>query len=178
MDYLKQDAMLHRCYELGDKDFVDLYVWQPFEEDECRWACPYLIEGLYNDKLRNSYGVDSCQALMMSLQMASVQLYASEPYQEGHLTWLGSRDLGLPMVAGIDARNGELTQAQLLTTAGQSAIIAIPGRPLPYLAFPEERLARLTEQLRAIDARHPETGLEAIMMGLERELNWYKANND
>ncbi|ADU13082.1 hypothetical protein Astex_1414 [Asticcacaulis excentricus CB 48] len=108
--------------------------------------------------------------------MAATVLYLCEPYKAGRLTWLGSRDLGLPMFASLDPATGDLGQAQLLTTAGQSAVLAIPGCPLPYIAIPGERLARLTHQLRTISLSHPDVELARIVEGLESELAWYEAN--
>jgi|GEM_PF-2540150 len=176
MDYLKRDAILHRQFERGEDGVVDLYVWRPVKESDVRWACPYLIEGLGAKKPKNIYGTDAIQALYLCLQMAATDLYISEPYRDGLLTWSGSRDLNLPMIAGLDPTTGDLGQAQLLTTAGQSAVLAIPGCALPYIAFPGARLTRLTEQLRTISLAHPAAGLAHIVEGLESELMWYEAN--
>lgn len=176
MDHRKEDAILHRQFELDEDGRVDLCVWRPFAETDVRWACTFLIEGLGAKKPKNAYGVDAAQALRLCLIKASTDLYTSEAYKEGRLTWLGSRDLGLPMIAGLDPVSGDLGQAQLLNTAGQSAVLAIPGRPLPYIAFPGERLARLTDQLRKISLSHPDVGLARIVEGLENEMAWYEAS--
>lgn len=108
--------------------------------------------------------------------MAATDLYVCEPYTAGRLTWLGSHDLGLPMITGLDPATGNPGQAQLLTTAGQSAVLAIPGCPLPYIAFPGDRLARLTQQLHVISLAHPTVGLARIVEGLESEMACYQAN--
>lgn len=176
MDHRKEDAILHRQFELDEDGTVDLYVWRPFAETDVRWACTFLIDGLGAKKPKNAYGVDAAQALSLCLIMASTDLYASEAYKEGRLTWLGSRDLGLPMIEGLDPATGNPGQAQLLTTAGQSAVLAIPGCALPYIAFPSDRLARLTQQLRDISLAHPAAGLSRLVEGLESELAWYEAS--
>uniref|UniRef100_UPI00403F6C9D DUF6968 family protein n=1 Tax=Asticcacaulis sp. DW145 TaxID=3095608 RepID=UPI00403F6C9D len=167
---------MHRQFELDEDGSVDLYVWRPFAETDARWACTFLIEGLGAKKPKNAYGVDAAQALCLCLIMASTDLYTSEAYKKGRLAWLGSRDLGLPMIEGLDPATGDLGKAQLLTTAGQSAVLAIPGCPLPYIAFPGDRLARLTAQLRDISLAYPAAGLAHIVEGLESVLAWYKAN--
>ncbi|MFP1129440.1 DUF6968 family protein [Asticcacaulis sp. W401b] len=176
MDHRKEDAILHRQFELDEDKRVDLYVWWPFAETDARWACTYLIEGLGAKKPKTIYGIDAVQALCLCLKMAATVLYVCEPYKAGRLTWSGSRDLGLPMIEGLDPATGNPGQAQLLTTAGQSAVLTIPGCALPYIAFPGDRLARLTQQLRDISLAHPAAGLARLVEGLESELAWYEAN--
>jgi hypothetical protein len=59
--------------------------------------CVYQIEGL-EDGTRTGRvgGADGVQALYLAMQIALIELVRTPAYEQGRLTWLGSRDLGLP----------------------------------------------------------------------------------
>jgi hypothetical protein len=68
-------------------------------------ACVYQIEGLHEEAVtRRIYGVDSIQALELAMKTALVELVCTRAYEDGQLTWLGMRDLGLPVVEAIRDR--------------------------------------------------------------------------
>ena len=61
--------------------------------------CPWQIQGLGNDVVRRTIGVDSVQSLWLAFHAAGSQLYASEEYRSGRLVaFLGEvrGDLGFP----------------------------------------------------------------------------------
>ena len=63
------------------------------------FGCVYEIDGLETKPItRRIFGVDGVQALDLAMKMAMVDLLCSKAYQEGRLTWLGSGDLGLPVM--------------------------------------------------------------------------------
>lgn len=68
------------------------------------WEAEYQIIGMGSEKIRKSYGVDAVQAITLALSYIATHLYVSEDYQDGCLTWCGSKsgyDLGLPVADTI-----------------------------------------------------------------------------
>src|SRR5688572_6376949 len=55
------------------------------------WQCPHQITGLGDDSVGAAYGVDSLQALLLSVYAVRVKLAESG----GTLDWLGMPELGL-----------------------------------------------------------------------------------
>ncbi|GGU54103.1 DUF6968 family protein [Lentzea flava] len=55
------------------------------------WVCPHQIAGLGDDSVGAAYGVDSLQALLLSVYAVRVKLAESG----GTLDWLGMPELGL-----------------------------------------------------------------------------------
>ena len=67
------------------------------------YYCVYRLQGLGDgDHTGRAGGVDGMQALYLAMQMAHVSLVCSCAYKEGRLTWLGSFDLGLPVMQAIE----------------------------------------------------------------------------
>jgi hypothetical protein len=87
--------------ELADGGSVTVELYAPEPDDESPHAdfqCGFRISGLGGaDVLRRIYGVDAIQALVLALQTLGVYLYASAEGRAGELTWIGMRDLGLPL---------------------------------------------------------------------------------
>jgi hypothetical protein len=46
-------------------------------------------------------GIDGIQAIVMALQKIGAELYTSDEAKAGLLTWLGERNLGIPVVEAI-----------------------------------------------------------------------------
>lgn len=68
------------------------------------WCCPNQIVGIGSGKVNCIAGVDSVQALVLSLQMVGAQLYCSAEYEAGRLSWecgAVKGDLGLPVPENI-----------------------------------------------------------------------------
>jgi hypothetical protein len=76
---------------------VQVSIMQP-EPDSNDYRCEFEIVGL-GEKTINSYamGVDSTQALILTLQMIGTRLYTSDEGKAGHLSWLGMKNLGFPV---------------------------------------------------------------------------------
>jgi hypothetical protein len=93
-----------RALCFGDQ-IVKVTIYNPYlheDYDEEYW-CEYEISQPIS---RSSYtiGGDATQALILALQKAGVDLYASEYYKNGLLTWSGGMvpgDLGFPVPSGL-----------------------------------------------------------------------------
>lgn len=72
------------------------------EPDGADYRCEFEIVGL-GEKTINSYGmgVDSTQALLLTLQMIGTRLYTSNEGKAGLLSWLGMKNLGFPVPDSI-----------------------------------------------------------------------------
>jgi hypothetical protein len=71
------------------------------------WCCPHQISGLGDGAVEASFGVDSLQALLLSVFGLRVKLAARADEAGVSLDWLGMADLGLavvPETAGITER--------------------------------------------------------------------------
>ncbi|MCE9524064.1 MAG: hypothetical protein K8S25_16730 [Alphaproteobacteria bacterium] len=77
---------------------VTVLIRQP-RPDGDDYRCEYQIIGLSDGKTHSSYGMglDSMQALILTLQLIGAALYTSQPSKEGRLTWIGARNLGFPI---------------------------------------------------------------------------------
>ncbi len=94
------DVIVEREFELrqgGQSQRVRLLIGRPrrMAEPGSDWTCPFQIQGLGDEQIREACGVDAVQALMLCLQMASALLQHHRK-QGLALTWLGQKDLGLP----------------------------------------------------------------------------------
>ncbi|MCS7479484.1 DUF6968 family protein [Umezawaea endophytica] len=62
------------------------------------WCCPHRIVGLGGEAVEASFGVDSLQALLLSVYGLRVKLAARAEEAGVMLDWLGMADLGLAVV--------------------------------------------------------------------------------
>jgi len=78
----------------------EVRVGRPFEPTQYpgEYWSPYRIEGLGKDQVHRTIGVDSIQAVTLTLEMAGTLLYDSEEAKDGRLTWDGNPDLGMPVI--------------------------------------------------------------------------------
>jgi hypothetical protein len=90
------DIFIERQFELPDGATVALLFLRP-EPDGDDYRCGYEI--IWPDRTRSSYatGIDAVQALLLAMQKAHVELQVSPEYKSGALSYLGERDLGLPL---------------------------------------------------------------------------------
>jgi hypothetical protein len=68
------------------------------------WICPYQKIGVGLNHVKNAYGGDSVQALILALSMVGAELYCSAEYEAGRLSWDGGAvkgDLGFPVPPNI-----------------------------------------------------------------------------
>ncbi len=176
-----ENAILTRRYDLSDGGHVDIYVWKPEPNSEHpSFDCWYQILGLGNEKPRYGAGIDGVQALSLTLLAISTKLYCSEAYEAGHLTYFGSRDLSLPYFPGEKPGTDEYETAQLLTTAGEPAVVMMPEHRFPYIAYPGERLSNLIAHLDKIremlDSDEPASKrLQSLSKGIANQQKYYEA---
>ena len=70
-------------------------IWYAPEPRGVDWACPFLIEGEgFEPDVREAWGVDAVQALLLAMQAVSGRLYIHEPPIFWHDP---DDDLGLPV---------------------------------------------------------------------------------
>ena len=92
---------------LADGGRVTVQIGAPFPppDYEGEYWCPYKISGLVSVRLRRVVGIDAIQALMLALQAIGTDLYSSEEYRAGRLSWFEndrSATLGFPVLEGFD----------------------------------------------------------------------------
>ena len=177
------DAILTRQFDLKGGGVVSMYVWKPYPCDEKAedYVCPARIVGIGSEKIKTSHGVDALQALTLCLQTLGVTLYSSREYENEELTYLGSRDLDLPLIPGATPGYNVYGKGDLLTFAGYCAAIKMPDQKFPYVAFPGDALRRLISRLQRI-LRYIDTNSDAsrnvlseTISGLIGQRNYYEA---
>ncbi|MDX8030182.1 hypothetical protein SK803_08165 [Lentzea sp. BCCO 10_0856] len=62
------------------------------------WECPHQIVGLGDDAVQASFGVDSLQALLLSVYAVRIKLAESD----STLDWLGMPELGLTVAPQLN----------------------------------------------------------------------------
>ncbi|MFD1152276.1 DUF6968 family protein [Saccharothrix hoggarensis] len=72
--------------------------------DHGDWCCPHQILGLGDEAVGASFGVDSLQALLLSVYGVRLKLAARAEEASVTLDWLGLPDLGLTVVPDAGAR--------------------------------------------------------------------------
>lgn len=68
--------------------------------DGIDWYCPHQTVGVRSGRVRSAIDVDSMQALILALSMVGAELYTSEEYESGRLSWdcgAVKGDLGFPV---------------------------------------------------------------------------------
>ena len=97
------------------------------------YYCVYLIEG-FEDELRPGFGVgvDGVQAIFQAMQTAWIELFASDAYKEGRLSYWGIPDLGLPRFE-LKVTKDQLTRRPRPSSPGQPVAAQAPT-PTPTRA--------------------------------------------
>jgi Domain of unknown function (DUF6968) len=90
------ETFIQRRFDLGNSAGVYIRFDRPAPDGD-DFRCNY--EVVWPDRRRAFYavGVDELQALFLAIQMAHADLVSSPEGKRGELSWLGSRDLGLPL---------------------------------------------------------------------------------
>ena len=68
------------------------------------WYCPHQTVGVRSGKVRYAIGIDPMQALVLALSMVGAELYTSDEYEAGRLSWdcgAVKGDLGFPVPENI-----------------------------------------------------------------------------
>jgi len=98
-------AIASRDLTLDDKETVSILIGKPeILPGSDDWYCPHQAVGIGSGKVRYAIGVDSVQALVLSLSMLGAELYCSPEYEAGRLSWECGNvkgDLGLPVPQNI-----------------------------------------------------------------------------
>ncbi len=76
----------HRILKLSNSVDVNVRIFLPVFQDG-NWSCRYEIE--WPDEMRASsgFGVDSMQAIYLTLQKIGHEIYMSEHHASGELAW-------------------------------------------------------------------------------------------
>ena len=91
-----QDVVADRTLEVSNGGILGtatVRLGRPRQSGDDEWACPVQILGLDDDEVRDVYGVDSLQALVLALQMVRARV-TTQP-SGVQVTWMGMDDLGL-----------------------------------------------------------------------------------
>jgi hypothetical protein len=84
---------------------VEIHIGKPEPcPDGIDWYCPYQKHGVGLEHVKYAMGIDSVSALMHALTMVGAELYCSEEYEAGRLSWecgAVKGDLGLPVTDNI-----------------------------------------------------------------------------
>jgi hypothetical protein len=91
------DVIATRTLRLDGKDTIMLSIGRPVAEPGGTVFCYYQITGVGSGRVRRAGGIDDIQALTLALKIAAADLYASDEGKAGRITWLGEKDLGLPV---------------------------------------------------------------------------------
>jgi hypothetical protein len=91
---------IERQFELSDGAQVVLRFNEPVA-DQKDFRCDFEIAWRNDIRKSHAFGVDAVQAILMAMQKAHIDLLASSHAKAGELTWLGNRNLGLPLPANI-----------------------------------------------------------------------------
>ena len=59
---------------------IHLKVGRPIKIEEGHWACPYFYDGIPGEKVRRIHGIDSLQALMLTLKFVTEDFESSANY--------------------------------------------------------------------------------------------------
>ncbi len=85
---------------LIDGKKVSVIIGKPEKfPDSDDYYCPYQIMGIGRESVRYAGGIDSVQALILTLNMIGSDLYTSKEAKAGILRWVGGErgDLGFPV---------------------------------------------------------------------------------
>ncbi len=93
------DVIAERELEIEDGRPVLVQIGKPQRDPDVGgdFYCPFQMTGIGNEKIRYACGVDTVQALVLTLNMIAAELYTSDEARSGKLTWLGQRNLGIPV---------------------------------------------------------------------------------
>jgi len=83
---------------------VEVRIGRPERDPDGEdWRCWQQIVGIRSGRVKHVTGVDSAQALVLTLLMVGTELYCSEEYEAGRLSWEWGMngDLGFPVPRNI-----------------------------------------------------------------------------
>ena len=78
---------------------VAVEIYEPEAVDDRTWACAFIIRGFEDEIVRHIFGVDSMQALVLSLHVVPSEVQALARRASGR--FLTDADLGLDHACGV-----------------------------------------------------------------------------
>jgi hypothetical protein len=91
-----ESVFIERRLELEGTAGVVVRFLRPVQDDE-DYRCDYQIVWPDRERTFHGFGIDEVQAVLSAMQNAHAELLATAESKAGRLTWLGERDLGLPL---------------------------------------------------------------------------------
>lgn len=98
------EVIATRELTLDETGKVTVLIGKPQQFGDIDWYCPYQKNGIGSNKLKRAEGVDAVQALVLALSKVGAELYCSQEYEAGRLSWDGGAvkgDLGFPVPPNI-----------------------------------------------------------------------------
>jgi hypothetical protein len=98
------EVIASRDLTLDGNRKVTVLIGKPQQLADIDWYCPYQKVGIGSGKVMRAEGVDTVQALILALWMVGAELYCSDEYRAGRLTWdcgAVKGDLGFPVPPNI-----------------------------------------------------------------------------
>ena len=81
---------------------IPIRLFAPRRSDHGDWFCRYEIDWPESTEIRNAWGVDSMQAIVIALQMIGSDLYTSTYHKSGDLMFeRPGRGYGFPVPSNI-----------------------------------------------------------------------------
>jgi hypothetical protein len=90
------ETWVERRFDLAGATLL-LRVQMPRPDPGGGFRCDFVIDWPGGPQPGYAGGEDAVQAMILALQGAHVRLLTSPEYERGELTWLGDRNLGLPI---------------------------------------------------------------------------------
>src|SRR4051794_36365678 len=96
----------------GGERTIEIRLFTPSRAGTEPWSCRYEIDWPHGRRAAAGSGIDSMQALVLTLQMIGADIYCSEYHRSGKLRWKSAgRGYGFPvpstlqdLLVGDDAR--------------------------------------------------------------------------
>jgi hypothetical protein len=88
------EVIAARDLTLDETGKVTVLIGKPQQLADIHWYGPYQKVGIGSGKVKRAEGVDLVQALVLALSMLGAELYCSQEYEVGRLSWDGGAAKG------------------------------------------------------------------------------------
>jgi hypothetical protein len=120
MENLMQDIILERTFETinsnGQVKTLSLQFGRPYILTESKsslmWRCPFRISGIGSERIQHGQGMDSLDALLVSLKLAELALTDYERNYNRKITWLQESHLGLSTIEFSNLSDADIQYRQ------------------------------------------------------------------
>ena len=94
-------------FRKGKESLVRVEIERPRKRKKFRYVCRFRIQHLpgHRDEWIRIYGMDSLDALLTTVHIIHVHLYFRLDRNRTKLTWIGTKDLGVPLTKGPFTNN-------------------------------------------------------------------------